>query len=257
MKKEYYKIFVLLYLLLSTICNKNIFAQTVAKIENTNLEMNSGRLIVSYDLINTRPNERFNVWIEIRKSSGQEIKARNISGHVGKNIVGGKGLNVVWNFGSEGLDIEDEINVQVMAELVTVNNLKVERILLKSVAFPGWGLYDMDKISPYLLLGVAGYGSLATALIYNGKSNTTYDNYLKSDGNERETLFDDYTKQVNMTNVMGITTAAIWILDIGWSAIKYVSKTSNLDAGLNPKIHIGYDYDPYGQVPLLSLKYNF
>ncbi len=260
MKKGYFKfIFVLCILLFSLIDCEMIYTQTAAKIENTSLEIDRGRLIITYDLINTRPDERFNVWISISKSSGQEIKARNISGHVGNNIVGGKGLNVVWDFEGEGMNVDDEVNIQVMAELVTVHNLRIEKVLIKSAVFPGWGLYDMDKVSPYLLVGVAGYSTLTAALIYNGKSNTIYEEYLDAndDPNEASALWDDYTKKVNVTNIMGITTAAIWVLDLGWSAIKCVSKTGKLNAGLDRNIHIGYDYDAYGQVPMLSLKYKF
>lgn len=258
MKKTNYWLIVLLYIVLSIICCENTYTQTVAKIDNTNLEINEGRLIISYDLINAKPNERFNVWIEVKKSSGQEIRAKHISGQVGNNIVGGRGLNIVWNFESEGLNIEDEISVQVMAELETIHYLKIEKILLKSVVFPGWGLYDIDKLNPYLLIGAAGYGTLATALIYNSKSNNKYEEYKDSnEQQERADLYDEFTRQYSFTKVFGITTAAIWILDVGWAAIKYVNKTSKLDAGLNPRIHIGYDYDAYGQVPLLSLRYNF
>ena len=172
MKKMSYKLVSLIYLiLLMVIGNINSFTQTYAKIENTKLEIDEGRLIISYDLINTRPNERFDVWVDIRGPSGQEIKTKNISGHIGKNIVGGRGLNIIWNFESEGIDYEGNINVQVMAELVTEHNLKVERILIKSAVFPGWGLHDMDKVNPYLLIGVVGYGSVVAAFIYNNKSN--------------------------------------------------------------------------------------
>jgi hypothetical protein len=260
MNQKYYKsIFIISILFFSLINFKNACSQTAAKIENTSLETDRGRLIITYDLVDTKPNERFNVWIDISKSSGQEIKARNISGHVGNNIVGGKGLNIIWDYEGEGMDINEEINIQVMAELVTVHNLKIERVLVKSAVFPGWGLYDMDKVSPYLLIGVAGYGTLATTLIYNGKSNNIYQEYLDANDDEDEArnLWDDYTKKVNMTNLMGITTAAIWVLDLGWSAVRYIGKTSKLNAGLDQNIHIGYDYDAYGQVPMLSIKYNF
>lgn len=258
-RKYYYSVFIICILLFSLINCEIACSQTVAKIENTNLETDRGRLIITYDLINTRPDERFNVWIDISRSSGQEVKARQISGHVGNNIVGGKGLNIVWDYEGEGMDMNEEINIQVMAELVTVHNLRIERVLIKSAVFPGWGLYDIDKVSPYLLIGVAGYGTLAVTLIYNGKSNTIYQEYLDANDDEVEArnLWDDYSKKVNVTNIMGITTAAIWVLDLGWSALKYVSKTSKLNAGLDRNIHIGYDYDAYGQVPMLSIKYNF
>lgn len=259
MKKMSYKLVSLIYLiLLLVIGNINSFAQTYARIENTNLEIDEGRLIISYDLINTRPNERFDVWVDISNTSGQEIKTKNISGHIGKNIVGGKGLNIIWNFESEGIDFESNINVQVMAELVTVHNLKVERILIKSAVFPGWGLYDVEKVNPYLLIGLAGYGSVVAAFIYNSKSNVTYDKYLSSDNIiERETLYSDFTKQEDATKIFGYSAAAIWILDIGWATIKYLNKTGKSRADIDPRFRIGYDFYKYGNTPLLTFKYNF
>ncbi len=259
MKGKFYIPVFLFYLILTQVTgNIDILSQSSARIDNTNLEIDEGRLIVSYDLMNTRPNERFNVWIEIRKSSGEEIRAKNVSGHVGKNIVGGKGLYIIWNFESEGIDYEGNINVQVMAELVTVHNLKIERILIKSAVLPGWGIYDMDKVSPYLLIGVAGYGSIAAAFIYNSKSNNTYDKYLESnDTDERASLYDDFTIQQNATKIFGISAAAIWVLDIGWATMKYLNKTGKPTSELNRNFRIGYDFYSYGSTPVLTFKYNF
>lgn len=259
MNREYYKFIITACIIVfSSLAVEITYSQTAAEIDNTSLEIDRGRLIISYDLVNTRPDERFNVWVSISRSSGQEIKPRNISGHVGHNIVGGKGLNIVWDYEGEGINMDDEVNIQVMAELITVHNLRIEKVLIKSVVFPGWGLYEMDKVSPYLLVGVAGYSTLTTALIYNGKSNNTYDEYTDSDEpTERAALYDDFTKQYNLSRALGITTAAIWVLDLGWSAVRYIGKTSKLNASLDRNIHIGYDYDAYGQVPMLSLRYKF
>jgi hypothetical protein len=259
MKGRFYGFAFMFYLiLLQVTSNINSFAQTSARIDNTSLQIDNGRLIITYDLVNTRPNERFNVWIDVRKTTGQEIKAKNISGHVGKNIVGGKGLNIIWNFESENIEYEGNINVQVLAELITIHNLKIERILIKSAVFPGWGLQDIEKVNPYLLIGIAGYGSLAAALIYNNKSNITYDQYLESDEiRERETLYDDFNSQENATKIFGISAAAIWIADIGWATMKYLKKTSNVSSDINPRFHIGYDFYRYGSTPVLTFKYNF
>jgi hypothetical protein len=259
MRGRFYNLTFILYLiLLQLTSNINSFAQTSARIENTSLQIDNGRLIISYDLINTRADERFNVWVDIRKSSGQEIKAKNISGHIGKNIVGGRGLNIIWNFESDGIDFEGNIDVQVLAELETVHNLKIERILVKSAVFPGWGLYDIQKFKPYLLIGVAGYSSLAAALVYYNKSNITYDNYLTSPTiAERAALYNDYTRQEDATKLFGISAAAIWILDIGWATINYLNETKRINAELNPHFRIGYDFNRYGGAPVLTFKYNF
>jgi hypothetical protein len=259
MKGRFYNLIFILYLiLLQIISNTNSFAQTSARIENTSLQLDNGRLIISYDLINTRANERFNVWIDIRKSSGEEINAKNLSGHIGKNIVGGRGLNIIWNFESEGIDYEGNINVHVLAELVTVHSLKIERILIKSAVFPGWGLYDIKKVYPYLLIGAAGYGSIAAALIYNNKSNNTYDKYLESDIiGDRESLYNDFTRQEDATKIFGISAAAVWIVDIGWATLNYLNETRKINAGLNPHFRIGYDFCRYGSTSMLTFKYNF
>jgi hypothetical protein len=259
MKGRFYGFAFMFYLiLLQVTSNINSFTQTSARINNTSLQIDNGRLIITYDLVNTKPNERFNVWIDVRKTTGQEIKPKNISGHVGKNIVGGKGLNIIWNFESENIDYVGNINVQVLAELITVHNLKIERILIKSAVFPGWGLHDIEKVNPYLLIGIAGYGSLAATLIYNNKSNITYDKYLESDSIPvRAALYNDFTKQEDATKILGITAAAIWIADIGWATMKYLKKTSKVSSDINPRFRIGYDFYRYGSTPVLTFKYNF
>jgi hypothetical protein len=260
MKKIFYRAaYISFFVLLMAVGNKNSVAQTAAKIENTRLEIDEGRLIITYDLLYTRNNERFNVWVNISKPSGQEIGPKNITGHIGKNIAGGKGLIIVWNYDIDGIDYEGEVDVQVMAELIETSSLKIEKVLLKSAVLPGWGIYDIDKKSTYFLLGAAGYGSIAAALVYNGKSDNTYTDYLNSeDIDKRESLYNDYTRQINASRVFGIAAAAIWIADFGWATIKYLNKVNtvaSVPARIN--IHIGYDYYAFGNTPMLSLKYMF
>jgi hypothetical protein len=260
MKRIYYFAACLsFFLLFLSIGNKSSVAQTAARIENTRLEIDEGRLIITYDLLYARNNERFNVWVNILKPSGQEITPKNITGHIGKNIAGGKGLIIVWNYDSDGINYEGEVDVQVMAELITASSLRIEKVLLKSAVLPGWGLYDMDKSGTYFIMGAAGYGSIAAALIYNSKSDNTYADYLNSnDIIERESLFNDYTRQANTSKVFGIAAAAIWIADFGWATIKYIKKVNtvaSVPARIN--IHVGYDYYAFGNAPVLSLMYKF
>jgi hypothetical protein len=260
MKRIYYFAACLsFFLLFLSIGNKSSVAQTAARIENTRLEIDEGRLIITYDLLYARNNERFNVWVNISKSSGQDIDPKNITGHIGKNIAGGKGLIIVWNYDSDGIGYEGEVDVQVMAELMVTSSLKIERVLLKSAVLPGWGLYDIDKTSTYFLMGAAGYGSIAAALIYNGKSDRTYSDYLDSeDIPERESLYNDYTRQVNTSRVFGIAAAAIWIADFGWATLKYMNKVNTIASVPNRiNIHIGYDYYAFGNTPMLSVMYKF
>jgi len=260
MKKIFHMTVSLSFLfLLLPIDSINTLAQTSARIENTRLEIDEGRLIINYDLVYTRHNERFNVWVNITKPSGQKINTKNITGHIGQNIAGGKGLIIVWNYESDGIDYEGEVDVQVMAELMAASSLRIEKVLLKSAVLPGWGLYGMEKSSPYFLFGVAGYGSVAAALIYNSKSDKTYTDYLHStDIYKRESLYSDYTRQTNASRIFGITAAAIWIADFGWATIKYLNKANTVAS--NPgriNIHIGYDYYAFGNAPVLSVMYNF
>ena len=260
MKRIFYlAAYISFFVLIMTVGNKSVIAQTAAKIENTRLEIDEGRLIITYDLLYARHNERFNVWVNISKPSGQKIDPNNITGHFGKNIAGGKGLIIVWNYDSDGIGYEGDVEVQVMAELMVTSSLKIEKVLLKSAVLPGWGLYDIDKTSTYFLLGAAGYGSIAAALIYNGKSDRSYTDYLNSnDILERESLYNDYTRQVNTSRVFIITAAAIWVADFGWATIKYLNKVNTVASVPNRiNIHIGYDYYAFGNTPMFSVMYKF
>lgn len=260
MKRIFYlAAYISFFVLLMAAGNKSVIAQTAAKIENTRLEIDEGRLIITYDLLYARNNERFSIWVNISKPSGQKIDPKNITGHIGKNIAGGKGLIIVWNYESDGIGYEGEVDVQVMAELMVTSSLKIERVLLKSAVLPGWGLYDIDKSSTYFLMGAAGYGSIAAALIYNGKSGRSYSDYLDSDNIlERESLYNDYTRQINTSRVFVITAAAIWIADFGWATLKYLNKVNTVaSVPTRINIHIGYDYYAFGNTPMLSVMYKF
>ena len=91
-------------------------SQTLAKIQNTNISLDNDRIIITYDLVDAQPGEKFEVWLNITDAGGVLIQGRRFSGDIGNNIEGGEGLVIYWNFEEDNVTLSDEISIQVMAE---------------------------------------------------------------------------------------------------------------------------------------------
>jgi len=139
-------------------------SQTLAKIQNTNISLDNDRIIITYDLDDAQPGEKFEVWLNITDASGVLIQGRRFSGDIGNNIEGGEGLVIYWNFEEDNVTLSDEISIQVMAESLYKKEISYIKALALSTVVPGWGLAKMEDKKLYGLIGLAGYGFIAAGL---------------------------------------------------------------------------------------------
>lgn len=130
-------------------------------------------------------------------------------------------------------------------------------ILLQSVALPGLGLSRVTK-KPHWIKGVAGYGCIAGAIVFNKKAVSSYNDYsAASSPEEANSLFSTTTTQNTVSQGLAFTAIAIWIADLTWTFIgtKDLKKSKSLSQ--NKGISIDVDYDMKSNTPLLSLNYTF
>lgn len=238
--------------------NLGVHGQPVASIRNTDISLDNDRIIVTYDLVDAKPGEKFEVWLRITGADGVLIQGRSFSGDIGRNIEGGNGLVIYWNFEKDHITLSDEISIQVMAELLETKELTYIKALALSTVVPGWGLAKIEDRKLYTLIGLAGYGSVAAGLYYTFRSKSTYTEYgNSSEIIERNSLYNDYISQKNTGEIFGWSAAAIWVADIVWMSLRFGRAKDNPQAFISRRIHLGYSYCPASGTPLVSMHINF
>ncbi len=235
------------------------FAQDV-QIETTNLVIVDKKLEISYEYVKSKKKHRFDVWVEITTVSGKKINARALAGDIGDNLAGGKDKKIIWDYNADGIVLNEEITVKVKAIVSTVvGAVNTGKVILQSVALPGWGLSTIDPDKPYWLLGVAGYASLGTSLYLRSSYKSNYDSYLtESDQTTSDDLLSKSESQKALSDVFAISSIGIWSVGIIWTALKANKNNSSLTSfNKNQKIQFFSSYDPKFKTIGFTVKYKF
>lgn len=242
--------------------------QSKARIENIDFNLVGDDIIITYDIINSAPGEKFDIEIEIFTESGKKLDAKSLTGDVGKDIAGGRGKRVIWNFQNDNADLTEGIYVEVNAtsHLKPVVEKKPKPVrkggslggaFVKSVVFPGWGNSSISG-GPYWLMGFVGYGCMAGSVMMNQQASQSYDDYLKaSDAGNRDNLFSDAESKDQLSKLLFGIGAVVWVTDLTILLIKgnnprTYSYNSN---GTNPLV--GYTMDPISKKPMISFRITF
>lgn len=244
--------------------------QDRAVILKTSAEVRDNLVYINYDIDKGATHDRFQIWVEITDSEGKALNASAFSGDYGRGIATGYNKEIVWDPQADEIFIDADINIRVYGDLIpsivekttSVNNSTSRSysragIILQSTAFPGLGL-SRYKGNPHWLKGVAGYGCIASSIVFNKMASTTYTEYETAETTgEANTLLSTAHKQNNISYALGFTAIAIWITDLTWTVIA----SSDLSADINNmkyrKIDIGTKLDSFARIPLLTLSYSF
>jgi hypothetical protein len=140
-------------------------------------------------------------------------------------------------------------------------SVKTGSELLLSTVCPGWGLTRLSGGKPYWLLGVAGYGCIASSYYLNKLSYSNYDKYTKSSDitktDEMDAYYNTGKKQYTASNVLALSAITIWVADLGITWIK-ASKMKRSAAGAKSgSFSFGSSYDYSADTPLISIYYTF
>lgn len=262
----------LLVFLLLIICSGFLsiygYGQSKARIENIDFNLVGDDIIITYDIINSAPGEKFDIEIEIYTESGKKPDAKSLSGDVGKDVAGGRGKSVTWDFKNDNADLTDGIYVEVNA----TSDLKPEvekkpkpprkggslgGAFVKSVVFPGWGNSGISG-GPYWLMGFVGYGCMAGSVMMNQQASQSYDDYLKaSDAGNRDNLFSDAESKDQLSKLLFGVGAVVWVTDLTILLIKGNNPRTYSYNGNGTNPLIGYTIDPISKKPLLSFRITF
>jgi hypothetical protein len=132
--------------------------------------------------------------------------------------------------------------------------------VLKSVVFPGWGNYSINKKKTNWLIGTAAYGCAVGAFVLNRINISKYDSYLSQyDVDTRNSDYNSIKTQHAISIGLLAAAGTIWLTDIvcTWvQASKYKKKNIT---GILPQRNysMGMYYDPAYKAPSLSFKYSF
>ena len=255
---------VLLILFCFGLFSVNGLGQTEARIINIDFNLVGEDIVITYDIVNYAPGERFNIEIEIITESGKKLNTRSLIGDVGANIKAGSNKKVIWDIKNDNVKLTEGIYVEVFAKSLLViakpkpaKKKSLGGAFVKSLVFPGWGNSSISG-GPYWLFGFAGYACVAGSVLMNKQSYESLEDYKVSViVDERDQLFSDAESQNQLSTILMAGAAAIWVTDITILLIKG-NKTSNLTYHQNeagPKL--GYTIDPISKSPLMTFKITF
>ena len=220
------------------------------------------KLVIDYGFTKSKQKQNFNVWLEIKNSTGEKLNVKAVSGDVGENIKGGENKQIIWDFLADNIVIDDNIGIEVKAELMipekTISNISTGKALLLSAVMPGLGIAKVKQKNSYLLLGAVTYGSVILSYINNKNANNNYNEYLSNNIPSSES--DSYSKsnsQKTMSNVFAYTAITTWAVNMIWTLS--AAKKSNSVVGLSDKnkVQFATGVNPYSRSPVFMLTYRF
>jgi len=248
---------------------KCCLAQEIPTIPKPLLELQGENLVIKYDILNSKPGEKYTIKLDVTDSKGSIINSQSLSGDIGDSIGGGNGKKIIWHYTSDNVKDEVQVYITIILEkhLVkaapeeiykAVKHYSLGSLLLQSIALPGLGLSKIHNNGPYWIMGIAGYGLITTSIIFKSSSNTSYDNFLNTNNPVEEDYYiKKYQNQKSVSTICIIGASTIWVADLiivlsASSKLKYTSKSEHYN-----KLLIIPDYNLTYKAPILNFNYTF
>src|SRR4030042_5312580 len=184
-------------------CYVNILSQVKFEISQPTLKFVNDRLIIKYNILGVNPDDRFKMQLEITDSTGNKIKANSIYGDIGDNVSGVTPKQIIWDLAADSVYLNIGISVEILVTKIlpaktdiaglkdttiiaartdsslaekhvkvsekekkstSYKSVKTGSNLILSTLVPGLGLTRLSEGKPYWILGIAGYGCLASSV---------------------------------------------------------------------------------------------
>jgi len=256
MKKIYFFTAVAAIFTFFVLFGNGLYAQSKAQVENVDFNVEGETLVINYDLEKAKTGETFNITVNIMTKAGKKISAFSFTGDVGKGVFGGKAKKIVWDIAKDNVYLDDEITVEVLAQSeMQAKPVSVGGAMLRSLVFPGWGNRYVKDGGAYLLMGVFGYAAAGGAIFFNNQSYNAFEDYkVSEDPVERDKLYKDAEDFQQKQKTLMFGAAAIWAVDLIWTGIQAGSANKKAH---DPKVSMGYYYNPVVRQPMFSVSYKF
>jgi len=236
-----------------------VIVESKAKIQNVDFELVNEQLIITYDLVNTKPRERYNISVNIFTAAGKKIDAQAFKGDVNSDVSGGKKKKIIWEIQKDIAYIEAKIIVRVLAELQNpkiIGPTSKGTALFLSTLYPGWGSAKITLKKAHVLKGLLAYGCIAGTVIYNYKAYENYKQYKNTfETEESDKFYKDAENQYKLSEVFLYSAITVWSLE--YLNILFAKNRTRTTAGLNKNISINYTYNKMVYTPMATLKITF
>jgi len=269
MKKIIFSSIYILSLIITFLClSVNGQDKSDARVANTDFDLKGGQLIITYDIENYARDEVFYVTAEIFYENGERIPAKSLSGDIRENVRGGKNKTIIWDLEKDRIELEGAIYVEIIAysKLVaeeTKEDKSAETIglafpLIQSVVLPGLGNARITR-KPYWIIGIIGYGSIASSYWFNQRAASSYDKYLSERDNPdlRSDYYNDADTEKQISVACGIAAGVIWAADLTLLIINHKKHKKHLSAASVPQTSFGINYNPYMNSNMLTMRILF
>lgn len=198
-------------------------AQDKISVSNIKLSYDkvSEELNINYDLLPANSNAQFKIIPEVYYSNGQKIFASSFTGEGIETFTQcGNSKIIRWKPKQDNVKGLNE-NIYVVLNVNREIRISTGSHLLKSAILPGWGDYKLSNSWYYAGFGIVAYGAVSGAVLYNRMAANTYNNYKNSmDINQSNKLLSDAKNQQKISNILAISSAAIWAIDLARVYIK-------------------------------------
>jgi len=207
-----------LYIFLSVFVQSKAQFNTNIQVRNVSFEEDDDKIIIRYQLENCTEQTKLFVTLQAFDNNGNTLEMKTLHGDIGETDCG-KNKHIYWFAKKDEAAIDGLISFTVNAMLLP--NTKINGTLAKSLAFPGWGDYNIRRPNNYWIAGVAGYACVVSAIVLNRKAAENYNDYRNSmDIAESNDLYDKATMQKNVSNMLGVSGLGIWTIDLSGLLIR-------------------------------------
>jgi len=244
---------ILLALFFATVVKAQYEVPTKAIVSDVRFNIYKEKVLISYDIVNAKSLDLFNVYVKAFYSHGEEIVMSTITGDI-DSVRAGINKTIIWHIGEDVFQLDDYVYFEVYAELLTPKVLKPinkTKAIFYSTLYPGYGTYGLTAKKFHISKGVVAYGLVAISIYLNSQSNKYYDDYLLSNNsNIRDEFYNKSQNKKNSANIIAISAASIWLLE-------YVNIFLVDNKVLNNNLELGLTMDSYTQSPQLSINLKF
>jgi hypothetical protein len=94
------------------------YSQTSVKVSDPRLEFRDNRLLISYDILNSNPEEKYIISIDIRDQDGNSFKANTLEGDLGEIDQGDGGKQITWDLEADNVYINSYVYVKINARVI-------------------------------------------------------------------------------------------------------------------------------------------
>jgi len=257
-----YKLFIIAGILICTTINSfhaQVIVDSHAEIKNVDFNLADDQLVITYDLVNARANEKYIVNVSIYTEAGKKVDAKTFTGAAGENITGGYGKRIVWDISKDIAYLDDQIYVEL--EAIHQNPKIIQPIgkgkaILLSTLYPGWGSSKTTLKGYHVMKGTLGYGCIAGFFYYRYLSDQSYTDYRNSSNtSERDDFYDKSLKEDKTSKILLYSAGAIWLLD--YVTILAAPNRSQQKGFKSEIVYLGPSFNPMMNYAGISLKYNF